>query len=143
VAVLAANNALPVADAGSELPGEDEIDRALIDRVVEQLNATWRHKGLETARALGEVVLAAFFGGDLAAFAARERRHLSFRALAEREDLNLSYGMLRTAMAVFGQLRALPVSVAEALPLSHHKALLPLKDDTAKVRLAVKAATEG
>ena len=42
-------------------------------------------------------------------------------------------------MALLGQLRQLPDEVGDALPFSHHKLLLPLKDNQVKLALAREA----
>jgi hypothetical protein len=39
--------------------------------------------------------------------------------------------------------RLLPADIAEALPLSHHKLLLPIKDEQKKLELAKSAVHEG
>ena len=129
--------------AGEVLPGEEVEDAALLDRVVEELNGVWRAQGLATARALAGVVLDAFFRGDPALYEARRGWHASLRALAARADLQFNYQALWTALAVTVQCAALPAPVAEALPVSHHKALLPLKDAAVKAELAAEAAREG
>ena len=41
----------------SILPGEYDVDNALLDRTVQDLNHLYTAKGLETARDLGEYVL--------------------------------------------------------------------------------------
>ena len=125
------------------LPGELTPDEALVDSVVTSLNAVWRAKGLELARALSQIVLDALFAGSARTFLDRRSRHASFRALAAREDLQVGYHALWTSVAVVAQLPALPAPAAEALPLSHHKALLLLADLAAKARLATEALDRG
>lgn len=66
------------------LPGETVVDDGLVADVVARLNATLHRNGLETAKALGRIVLDAFFGGNPESFRSREKKHLSFRPTARR-----------------------------------------------------------
>jgi hypothetical protein len=61
------------------------------------------------------------------------------RKLAQRDDLQVSYATIWYSVAVLDQLRLLPEDVGSALPMAHHKLLLPVRDPKAKVRLAKKA----
>ena len=124
------------------LPGEAAVDAPLVDQVVAALNQIYRAKGMETARAVGELLLGTFFEGDPAYFHERGKDHASFRQLAERDDLHFSHAFLWSACAVVEQLRQLPKDVAGALPLSHHKLLLTVKDPAEKERLAREAADQ-
>lgn len=141
--VKAKVEAIPAETAVPTLPGEAEADEQLLDKAVIELNRIYVGKGLETARALGEYVLEHFFGGDEEAFHEKGRQHASFAALARREDLHVSYSFLWHSVAIVRQLKLLPANVVEALPLSHHRALLPVKSEKAKVRLAEKAVKKG
>lgn len=124
------------------LPGQAEVNSKLLDEAVEDLNRLYRTKGLETARAVGEYVLETFFEGDVDNFRTAGTKHVSFRNLAKREDLQLSYLFIWNSVAVVDQLRLLPEKIAEALPLSHHKLLLPVKDEKKKVQLAEAAVNQ-
>ena len=121
------------------LRGEDDVDRTLLDDAVAEINRIHTAKGLELARAIGNYVLQAFFEDDLDAFGRAEKKHATFRALAQREDLQVSYATVWYSVAVLGQLRLLPENIGSALPMAHHKMLLPVKDPKTKVRLAKKA----
>ena len=125
------------------LPGETELDPLSLDEVVADLNRIYTTQGMETVRIVGEYVLERFFEGDSEAFRQRSKKHVTFRQLAERDDLQMSYSFVWKSVAVVDQLRLLPLDVALSLPMSHHVALLPLKDATEKVRLAQAAADEG
>jgi hypothetical protein len=128
------------------LPGATEVDAALVDQAVADLNAIYASKGIETARALGEYVVDRFFGGDVdeaTGFGPSGERHRSFRALAERDDLHVSHAHLWVSVRVLAQLRQLPDEVASALPLSHHRRLLAIHDEETKVRLAEEAVRNG
>jgi len=134
------------ADVAVGLPAATEVDAALVDQAVADLNAIYASKGIETARALGEYVVDRFFGGDVdtaTRFGASGARHRSFRALAERDDLHVSHAHLWVSVRVLGQLRQLPPDVASALPLSHHRRLLAIHDEETKVRLAEEAVRSG
>ena len=124
------------------LPGEAAVDAPLVDQVVAALNQIYRAKGMETARAVGELLLGTFFEGDPAYFHERGKDHASFRQLAERDDLHFSHAFLWSACAVVEQLRQLPKDVAGVLPLSHHKLLLTVKDPAEKERLEVLSDRE-
>jgi len=100
------------------------------------LNQIYTTKALQTACLIGEYVISRFFGGEVEAFRRDSCKHASFRALSKRVDLRFSPTYLWTAVAVVGQLRELPEDLAQCLPLSHHRLLLPLKDATVKVALA-------
>ena len=125
-----------------QLPGADGIDGALLDRAVHELNQLYRTKGLETARAVAEVVIEVFFGGSVEDFKARSGSHISFVELKKRSDLQVSYQFVWNSCAVYDQLRQLPPDVADALPMSHQKLLLPVKDQQQKIALAQAAVQE-
>jgi hypothetical protein len=138
-----AAGAILIVDEHPALPGEFAADPSLVDEVVETLNAMYRVKALEAAREVGEYLLDRFFDGDPVRFRERGRKHASFRKLADREDLQPSYSFLWHACAVVDQLRQLPEELRDALPLSHHRLLLPVHDPEAKVDLARRAVDEG
>ena len=125
-----------------QLPGADIIDGALLDRAVQELNQLYRTKGLETARAVAEVVIDVFFGGSLDNFKSRSGSHISFAELKKRSDLQVSYQFVWNSCAVYDQLRLLPQDVVDALPMSHQKLLLPVKNREQKVALAQAAVQE-
>jgi hypothetical protein len=126
-----------------DLPGASKVSTALLDQAVAELNRRYRSKGLETARSVGEYVLETFFGGDPENFRRGGTAHVSFRELGKREDLQVSFLFIWNSVAVVDQLRLLPADIAEALPLSHHKLLLPIKDESKKLELAKSAVHEG
>ncbi len=130
------SGANPLATA---LPGESSVDVELVERTVNELNELHKTKGLETARAMGERLLAAFFAGEAQNFRDRGKDHLSFRALTGHEHLTVSYTFLYHAVGVVEQLGMLPPELGEALSFSHHKLLLPVHGRDAKLRLARRA----
>ena len=121
------------------LPGEAVIDDALLEHVVRRVNEIQRNKVMETAREIGEYLLETFFGGDLEQFRAKGKKHASLRALAARDDLAVSASALWYSIAELDQLRLLPAEIGSALPMSHHRLLLPVKDETLKTGLAKDA----
>jgi hypothetical protein len=126
----------------SPLPGETTVRRDLIDSAVRELNRIYVSKGLEAARGIGEYVLRTFFDGKTQNFRNRGRKHVSFRKLAERDDLRMSYGFVWKCVAFVDQLKVLPNDLANALPVTHHTLLLPVHDEKTKVTLARKAVRE-
>ncbi len=124
------------------LPGEMEVDDRLLDGVVLSINQVHATKGLETALSFAVLLLGAFFDGDLEQYRGRHRRHMSFRAMAERADLSVSWSTLYYSLAVLDQLDQIPAEVASALSFSHHRLLLPVKDPELKAELALKAYQE-
>ena len=95
----------------AQLAGEDQLDETLLDKAVAEINRIYVSKGLETARAIGNYVVGAFFGGDLESFRQREKKHVTFRALANREELHVAYNTIWYSVAVLGQLRQLPENI--------------------------------
>lgn len=131
------------AELAPVLPGADAADDTLIDQLVARLNQTYRIKGLETAREVAGCVIDLMFAGSAEQFLARGNSHMSFKALKKRKDLQVSYQFVWSSCAVYGQLQRLPAAIADELPLSHHKMLLPIKDESAKVGLATAAVEKG
>lgn len=126
----------------SSLPGEGAIAPELVDQAVVDLNRIYVTKGFETARAVADYVVHAFFDGDPQNFRDRGNGHVSFRQLAKRDDLRVGWQFIWNAVAVVEQLDKLPSGASESLPLSHHKLLLAVKDDDQKKALAEAAVQE-
>lgn len=124
------------------MPGESALSADLVDQAVVDLNRIYVAKGFETARAVGEYVVGAFFDGDPQNFRDRGNGHVSFRQLAKRDDLRVGWQFIWNAVAVVEQLNKLPSGASESLPLSHHKLLLAIKDDDQKKALAEAAVQE-
>lgn len=124
------------------LPGATELAPDLLDRAVEDINRIYRAHGLETARAIGEYVVTTFFAGDLDAALRHSRTHATWRALAGRDDLLVSYSNLWSCVQVLDQLHRLPEDIGAALSVSHHRRLLALRDEDARARLAEAAVAE-
>jgi len=133
----------PSMELAVELPGAASIEVSLLDQAVEKINNVYRTNALETARGVAECIIDVFFDGKVENFRKRNGTHLSFKELAKREDLQVSYQFVWNACAVVEQLRAFPDEIALALPMSHHKLLLTVKDDKEKVKLAEAAVKKG
>jgi len=127
----------------SDLPGGAVVDDKLLDQAVDEINEIYVRKGLEMYLDMGSYVLSTLFDGDPANFQDGGKEHVSFRELAKRKDLIPSYSHLYNSVAVVAQLPLLPEDIREQLSISHHKALLPLKDEKAKERLAKKTVDKG
>lgn len=125
-----------------DLPGAAKVDKKLLDEVVEHVNHLHTAKGLELARAMGEYLVKTLFGGKLENFGA-EKKHASWRALAERDDILVSHSTLWYSVAILAQLRQLPEDIGTALSVSHHRRLLPVRDAKAKETLAKRVVEEG
>lgn len=125
------------------LPGERSVSESLLARAVSDINRIHNQKGLELARLLGVYLLKTFFGGSVASFRSRRGRHVTFRALARRTDLEVSYTALWTSIGIVEQLQQLPESVAGRLTYSHHRSLLTVKSIGDKIRLARTAVDDG
>lgn len=138
-----AEGAEAVTEAPQPLPGERSYDVSLLEQAVTDLNALYAVRGLDTARAVGRYVLSTFFNDDPEAFRGQGRQHVTFRGLAAREDLKMSYSFIWYSVAVLEQLSQLPEDVASALPLSHHRLLLPIEDLRLKEDLARQARDKG
>ncbi|MCA9494135.1 MAG: hypothetical protein KC621_29610 [Myxococcales bacterium] len=124
------------------LPGEDAVDRDLVDAAVRRINGAFDASSLRAVTEVGRFVLDTFFGGDVRRFRARGRRHRSFAALSDHRHLLPSRVALWRAVSVCDQVRSLPSEVATALPYTHHTLLLSLQDPAQKLSLAT-AAIEG
>jgi len=113
---------------GEELPGARTSDDELLAKAVEEINGLYIRRGLEMALEMGKYVVDSFFDGDVENFARHNRDHVSFRALGNRDDLQVSYNTIWYATAVYAQQHKLPEACRLALPLTHQRLLLPVKD---------------
>ena len=128
--------------AGAPATGSEDVER--VEAAVRFINTRTAQAGIGLAREVGAYVLAAFFDDDFERFAdTRRNKSLSFRRLLERQDLLLPPTTIYTFVRVARQLGELPAETAERLSLSHHRALLPLKDGEEKAALARQAVVEG
>ncbi len=121
------------------LPGEGDEDNELIESTVSAINAIWRQGGVETARKVGELIVQRFFDGSVDYAHSRKRGHLSYQALTEHPNLAVAASNLWYCVAVFEHFGVLPVAVAGALTVGHHRLLAHVGDADQKARLAAQA----
>jgi hypothetical protein len=121
------------------LPGEAAVNKELVDAAVHKLNRLSTVLGLELMLKMGDYLLKHFYGDEPENVMKKGQNHMSFRALAEREDLLVSHATLWYAVRISCQYEFLPPDVADRLPVSHHKLLLPVRDQKTKKELAKKA----
>ena len=127
------------AELVAPLPGEAAADSALVESTLAAINAIWRQGGVETARQIGELVVQRFFDGNLAFAHSRKRAHASYQALADHPSLAIAASNLWYCVAVFEHYGVLPVAVAGALTVGHHRLLAHVADPEQKSRLAAQA----
>ena len=121
------------------LPGALELDEALLDDLVGQLNRIYATRSIATARDIAERVVEVLGLGDLQDFLAVARVHATWHAMKKRADLLMPFARIWSSIAVLDQLRRLRKDLGDALPIEHHKRLLVVKDEAALVELAETA----
>lgn len=129
--------------ARAALPGLQAVDSRLVAGVVRRINAIQRDRGLELARQVGSAILHAFFRNQSDLYRSLNSEHMSFRSLAERNDLELGFATLYRYTAVEVQIRHMPVELAGALSVTHHVCLLSVRDPLEKHRFASAAVERG
>ena len=134
---------MPKKSKNAEVLEVEPIDEKLLDEAVERINQCYTRMGMELALTVGEYVLATFFDGKPETIGSKTGKGASFRELAKRADLRMSFSYVYKSVAVVAQLRLLPQAAKEALPFSHHALLLPVRSKKAKKDLAKKALTKG
>lgn len=132
-----------LADRPRRVPGEIIVDRDLIEQAVKDLNKLYAERSLDLVLAIGQYLLDHFFAGDFSAFRSRSRRHISFRRLAERRDMEVPASILYRSVAILEQFGQLPEPVARQLTLTHHRTLLAITDLGQKAALASLAVSQG
>jgi hypothetical protein len=128
-------------DPGIDNPPARPVE-APLDEAVAYINEVCTRRGMEVMLEVGSFLLDRFYEGDPALLADRGRRHPTFRALAERDDLQMSATWLWRAVWIFVQLPKLPEDAATRLPPTHHALLLPIRHRAAKRELAERAIEE-
>jgi hypothetical protein len=126
------------------LPGLSATEKPLIDKAIDDLNTLYTRKGLETAEAIGDYILQAFFEGDIDNYNQFGRKHATFKALTEHDGLQFSASYLWFAVTVSEQVKFLRANgITDDLPLSHHRLLVAVKDNDKKLALAQRAVEKG
>lgn len=119
-------------------------DIALLDGAVLWLNRAIQASGIQLAVRVSDYVLDTFFAGDIAALSSKDPlKTSSFRALCEREDLQMGASTLHRLVRIGVQARHLPADLAESLSLGHHRALLTVDNAAHKQHMAREAVRHG
>lgn len=89
---------------------------------------------------MSEYITATFFGGDIGLLSSKDPTKLaSFRALCQREDLQMGVSTLNRLVRIGHQVRQFPAELAENLTPGHHRALLSVEPVAHKEKLARQA----
>jgi hypothetical protein len=128
------------------LPGIEKIDKGLLSEAVSELNRLYAAKSVETSCAIGEYILDRFFEGDMGIFNEWGGKHQTFGELirmaqGENSPLHISASGLWYSVRILEQVKALPKEIAMALPVTHHRMLVPIKDAKTKLKLAKEAVS--
>jgi hypothetical protein len=140
---MAATGTRTVTQAEDRLPGEREVDEALLKRCVMAIRALYGQGGLEASRQIGELLLRTFFAGDSEHFERPRRFHATYRALLSSSDLPASNSFLWYSIRLIEHLELLPDEIADVLPLSHHRLLMHIHDPDVRIQMAQLAADNG
>ncbi len=136
--------AVPLRPADADDGPAALVDEKKLEEAVHFINRKTILSGLDLAREVGKYILDKFFDGDYQSFAnPSSAKEKSFRALLARQDLLLGNTTLYNFVRVSHQLELLPSDLMDRLPLTHHRALLPLPDPKRKEELARRALAEG
>jgi len=120
------------------------VDATLLDGAVLWLNRATQANGIQLAISVSQYILDTFFGGDFRALSSKDpHKTASFRALCEREDLELGASTLHRLVRIGHQARHLPADLAESLSIGHHRALLAVESAPHKQHLARLAVERG
>lgn len=131
--------AAPAALAPAPLPPADP----LVDGAVLWLNQAVLTSGIHLASQVHRYVIDTFFAGNYAEFASPSRsKDTSFGALCRRDDLQLGESTLYRLVRIGEQVQHLSGEVAQALTLTHHRALLPVTDAEQMQTLAQAAVQQ-
>lgn len=85
-------------------------------------------------------MLDTFFAGDMTALSSKDpQKTASFRALCDRDDLQMGASTLHRLVRIGQQARHLPADLAERLSLGHHRALLTVPNALHNQHLAREA----
>ncbi len=99
-----------------------------IDRAVAEINRLHHRTRLDAALAVGRYLLGRYFDGSRKRFKLHHRGHVSYRVLANHPQLAASPSYLNTAVRILDHVDVFPPEVLTNLPLSWHRAVLPIAD---------------
>jgi hypothetical protein len=121
-------------------PMQTTPDIALLDGAVLWLNRAIQASGIQLAIRVSDYVLDTFFAGDMTSLSSKDPlKTASFRALCEREDLQMGASTLHRLVRIGQQARHLPADISERLSLGHHRALLSVDNAAHKQHMAREA----
>lgn len=138
---MSTNTAIVRSADPQPLPGESVEDIGLVLEVLAQVNSMYEAGALVMLREVGKVVLAQMFGNDASRFAAVEKTHVSYRALAKHRDLRVSASSIWYGVAIQENFRLFG-DAAEQLGASQHRRLVHVRDPEARTALAQRALEE-
>lgn len=116
----------------------------LVDRWVSDLRRIVVGGQVEILAQVGDYLIEHVYRGEADARSRRSGKPASIERLAERaEEFGMTAGGLTRAVPIALQVRALGKTLAFRLGVRQHRALLPVKDQTEKKRLALAAVEEG
>ncbi len=126
-------------------PGEHRLEPALLAEAARGLRVLRLRRGLDTAVAVGRLVLDTFFDGRVDVFRTRGKTHTTFDRLTKlpAAERSFSKAYIYHAVRVLEQLGQLPSELGHALSFSHHKVLLGVEDTATKEALARRAVEAG
>lgn len=140
---IAASDPSSATPGSGDLPGEREVDEALLGRCVMAIRALYGQGGLAASRQIGELLLNTFFDGDSGAFERTRRHHVTYRALLSSPDLPTSNSFLWYSVRLIDHLELLPDGIADVLPLSHHRLLMHIHQPEIRIQMAQMSADNG
>lgn len=132
-----------VVPMGGPPVGAAALDAELRDDVIAELNRAHACAGLALYCDIGEILLGRLFGGDLGNLARVGRRHHTLAAIQKDDRLNFPRSYLWYALNLLPQLRDLGQDLGRSLPMSHHRALMHVRNLPAKRMLAQRVCEEG
>ena len=125
----------------SGLPGGARLEPELLQRCLEHAQSTWSRDSLAAAIQIGRHVIDTLFRGDPALAELVGGRHPTLRALRRSRLLPFAAAYLWTCIRLVGQVAAFTEAGVGALPFSHHRVLLGVRDERVRVAMA-RAAHE-
>lgn len=112
----------------------------LVEQAVDDTNAAVAQSRFQLATIVRDLVIGRFFGGDYSRFADRNpTKEQTFAAFVRHKRLVVGDKTVYYLVRVGEQARHLRSEVAQWLPFSHHKLMLPIKDATVREQLAERA----
>lgn len=127
----------------SGLPGGARLEPELLQRCLDHAQSTWSRDSLAAAIQIGRHVIDTLFRGDAALAELVGGRHPTLRALRRSRLLPFAAAYLWTCIRLVGQVGAFTEAGVGALPFSHHRVLLGVRDERVRVAMARAAHEKG